>query len=87
MKVYFDYPENATQARTELVSMGVPRDAMKLEIHKGGDNPVRGVRRAMGDPSTEATHGATIIIADEADWLLNTKVMEVARHHNGRVRT
>jgi hypothetical protein len=40
----------------------------------------------MGDPAMESTHGATIVITGETDWLLNNKVMEVARHHDGKVR-
>jgi hypothetical protein len=85
MRIYFDYPENATQARTELISFGVPEDDVRLEIHQGGGGIREGLKRARGDETSEATHGATVII-DEVDWLLTQKAVEVARRHDGKIR-
>lgn len=84
MEIYFDYPENATQARAELISMGVPEREVRLRIHEGGGNPVLGVKRAIGHVSAERSHGATVIV-DETDWIQNEKVLEVARRHDGKV--
>lgn len=84
MKIYFEYPENATHARTELISMGVPERAVHLDIHQAG-GPIDGLKRAVGNRSAEATHGASVVV-DDSDWLENQKVLEVARRYNGEIR-
>lgn len=86
MKVYFDYPDDATQARSELISMGVPEAAITLAVHKTGGTPVEALKRFAGAQSSEQTHGATMIVED-ADWMREAKIQRVVEDHRGKIRT
>jgi hypothetical protein len=84
MRIYFEYPENATQARAALVSYGIPERDVALRIHEHGGGVREGLKRFAADPSSKNSHGASLII-DQVDWLTKAKIDEVARTHDGEI--
>jgi hypothetical protein len=84
MRIYFEYPENATQARAELVSFGIPEREISLRIHENGGGVREGLKRFAADPASKNSHGASLTI-DRVDWLTRVKIEEVAHNHDGEI--
>ncbi len=84
MRIYFEYPENATQARAALVSYGIPEREVVLRIHENGGGIREGLKRFRADVTSKNSHGASLIV-DQVDWLTRAKIDEVARAHDGEI--
>jgi hypothetical protein len=79
--VYFARPDEAEDARVELISMGVPQNAIEVEVHD--ETLGEKVKRLFGTMNEDA-EGAIMHVRG-TDMFGRVKIEEVVSRHNAHL--